>query len=112
MVAVGGSLLGGTARFMRGESFFNGKPWFRSKSDKKKNKNNKHKRDIPEINKSGHEAFAWDILNRIDEALLDIDVDISECAQRFVCWHVKNSILNTQENRADNVDKFIIGVVK
>lgn len=108
MVAAGGALLGGTARFIRGENFFNGKPWFRSKGNKK----NKQKRDIREINNNGHEAFVWNILNGIDEALLEIDVDITQCAQRFVCWHVKNSLLNMQENRANNVDKFIIGIVK
>lgn len=109
MVVVGGTFLGGAARFLRGENFFNGKPWFRSKSDKKKNK---HKRDITEINSNGHEAFVWNILSNIDDALLEIDIDVSECAQRFVCWHVKNSLFNMQENRANNVDKFIIGIAE
>jgi hypothetical protein len=107
MVAIGGTVLGGAARFIRGENFFNGQPWFRTG-----NKKTKQKRDIREINSSGHEAFVWNILNNIDEALLEIDVDVTECAQRFVCWHVKNSLLNMQENRANNVDKFIIGFVK
>ncbi|CAG9807697.1 unnamed protein product [Chironomus riparius] len=106
MVAIGGTVLGGAARFIRGENFFNGQPWFRTG-----NKKTKQKRDIHEINSNGHEAFVWNILNNIDEALLEIDVDVTECAQRFVCWHVKNSLLNMQENRANNIDKFIIGFV-
>lgn len=38
IVAIGGTLLGGAARFFRGDSFFNGKPWFRTHNKKKKEK--------------------------------------------------------------------------
>jgi hypothetical protein len=99
-------MLGGATRFIRGENFFNGKPWFRTGNKKKA------KRDIHELNKSGHEDFMWNILNSIDEALLEIDFDISECAQRYVCWHVKNSLINMHENRANNIDKVIVGLIK
>lgn len=37
-VALGGTLLGGAARFFRGEHFFDGKPLFRTGNKKKKNK--------------------------------------------------------------------------
>lgn len=108
VVAVGGSLLGGTARFLRGENFFNGRPWFRTGNKK----NSKHKRDIHEINKNGHEDFMWNILNNIDESLLEIDFDVYDCAQRFVCWQVKNSLLNVHEKQANKVDKFIVSIIK
>jgi hypothetical protein len=107
-VAIGGSLLGGTARLFRGEKFFSAqKPWVRTGNKKKQ------KRDIRAIdNKVEHDDFMWNILSSIDEALLEIDFDISECAQRFVCWHVKNSLLNMQENRANNIDKFLVSFIK
>lgn len=110
VVAVGGTILGGTARFLRGENFFNGQPWLRNGNKKKKS--GKQKRDIHELNKSGHEDFMWNILSNIDESLLEIDFDIYDCAQRFVCWQVKNSLLNVHERRANNVDKFIVGIIK
>jgi hypothetical protein len=106
VVALGGTLLGGTARFLRGENFFNGRPLFRNK------KNSKQKRDIHQVIKSGHEDFMWTILNNIDESLLEIDFDIYNCAQRFVCWQVKNSLLNVHERQANNVDRFVVGVIK
>jgi hypothetical protein len=37
-VALGGTMLGGAARFFRGESFFDGKPYFRTGNKKKKHK--------------------------------------------------------------------------
>lgn len=104
---MGGTLLGGTARFLRGENFFNGRPLFRNKK-----KSGKQKRDIHEINKNGHEDFLWNIFENIDESLLEIDFDIYNCAQRFVCWQVKNSLLNVNEKRANNFDKFIAGIIK
>lgn len=35
IVALGGTLLGGAARFFRGENFFNGRPFLRTGSKKK-----------------------------------------------------------------------------
>lgn len=54
----------------------------------------------------------WNILNNIDESLLEIDFDIYGCAQRFVCWQVKNSVINVNEKRGSNIDKFIYGITK
>lgn len=100
-MAIGGTLLGGAARFFRGDQIFDGKPWFRTGSKKKKQKRDVH-----------HEDFILGILNNIDEALLEIDFDITACAQRSICWHVKNSLLNVQENKARKIDKFIAGMTK
>lgn len=58
------------------------------------------------------EDFVWEIFNKIDNALLQIDFDVTACAQRSICWHVKNSLLNIKENRSRKVDKFIEGFVK
>lgn len=41
-VALGGTLLGGAARFFRGDNFFNGKPLFRTGNKKKKHKRKKN----------------------------------------------------------------------
>lgn len=56
-----------------------------------------------------NDEFFWDLLNNIDHALLEIDFDIMACGARSVCWHVKNSVMNVQENRARKIDKFIAG---
>lgn len=98
-VALSGTLLGGVARFFRGDNFFNGKPLVRTG-------NKKHKREIR------HEDIVWDTFSNIDNALKEIDFDIWECSQRSICWHVKNSLMNVQENHAGKTDKFITGFVK
>lgn len=54
----------------------------------------------------------WEMFSKINQALLQIDFDMVACTQRSVCWHVKNSLLNIQENRSRKVDKFIEGFVK
>ncbi|KAG5669730.1 hypothetical protein PVAND_000025 [Polypedilum vanderplanki] len=105
IVASVGGILGGATRFIRGENFFNGKPWFRTGNKKKT------KRDIHEINKIGHEDFMMTTLSNIDDALLQIDFDIYECAQRYVCCHVKNSLMNIEENRATNIDRVIVNII-
>jgi hypothetical protein len=101
IVGIVGTLVGGATRFFRGDSFFAQKPWFRTGNKKKK-----HKRDIHS------EDFAWEIFNNIDSALLDIDFDVMSCIQRSVCWHVNESLMNIQDNRAGKLDKFISGFIQ
>lgn len=95
-VALSGTFLGGIARFFRGDRFFNGKPFLRTG-------NKKHKRDIH------NDEFVWDTFSKIDRALMEIDFDVRACSQRSICWHVNNSLMNLQENRAGKLDKFIAG---
>lgn len=97
-VALGGTMLGGAARFFRGENFFDGKPLFRTGNKKKK-----QKRDLR------NDEIFWDLLDNVDHALLEIDFDVIACTARSICWHVKNSFINVQENRAGKIDKFIAG---
>lgn len=56
-----------------------------------------------------HDELFWDLLNNVDNALLEIDFDIMACTARSICWHVKNSFINIQENRGRKIDKFIVG---
>ena len=100
-VALSGTLLGGVARFFRGDNFWSvsGQPFVRTG-------NKKHKRD------TRNNDYLWDTFNQIDKALIEIDFDIRACTQRSICWHVKNSLMNVQENRAEKIDKFINGFVK
>lgn len=100
VVALSGTLLGGVARFFRGDRFFNGKPFVRTGSKK-------HKREIHD-----EEFLVWDTFRSIDRALMEIDFDVRACSQRSICWHVKNSLMNIQENRAGKTDKFITGFIK
>jgi len=102
IVAIGGTFLGGAARIFKGDSFFNGKPWFRT--NKKKNK---QKRAVP----SDHDEYYQHVLNNIDDSLMEIDFDILGCTQRSVCWHIKNSLMNVKEEKARSIDRFVAGIM-
>jgi hypothetical protein len=114
-VALGGAMLGGAARFFRGDSFFDGKPFFRTGNKKKKHKRKKisqskyYKLIIFLSGDLQNEEFFWDILDNVDNALLEIDFDVMACTARSICWQVKNSLINIQENRARKIDKIIAG---
>lgn len=56
--------------------------------------------------------WVYDMFNRIDRALLEIDFDVTACTQRAICWHVKNSIMNVEEKKGGKIDKFVAGFVK
>lgn len=100
MVAVVGTLFGGAARFLKGDKFFDG-PLFRTGNKKKKQRRDADQDDL-----------IWEMFGNIDKALLDINFDLTACAQRSICWHVKNSCLNVQEKRARQMDTFISGFIK
>lgn len=59
-----------------------------------------------------HHSYVWDTFSEIDEALMQIDFDVKSCIQRQICWHVKNSMMNVEENHARKIDKFITGFIK
>lgn len=40
------------------------------------------------------------------------DVDTTACAQRAICWYVKESVTNIEENRGTSFDHLINGVTK
>lgn len=52
----------------------------------------------------------WDVLGNIDKALLKFDFDTTACTQRTICWYVKDSCTNVQENKGTQMDKIISGL--
>lgn len=68
--------------------------------------------DLISLGEIQHDDFVWDTFNKIDKALLQIDFDVRACTQRSICWHVKNSLINIEENRARKIDTFVAGFIK
>lgn len=52
----------------------------------------------------------WNILEEIDKALLKYDLDTTSCAQRAICWYIKESKTNIEENRGSSFDHLISGL--
>lgn len=52
----------------------------------------------------------WHILEEIDKALLKYDIDSTACSQRVICWYVKESLANIDENRSTTFDHLIEGL--
>ena len=46
-------------------------------------------------------------MEEIDKALLKYDFDSTACTQRVICWYVKESIVNIEENRPSGIDYLI-----
>ncbi|XP_070497978.1 uncharacterized protein [Chironomus tepperi] len=46
-------------------------------------------------------------MEEIDKALLKYDFDSTACTQRVLCWYVKESIVNIEENRPSVIDYLI-----
>lgn len=121
MVVLGGSLIGGISRLINGGSFIEitgGLPWFRSG-------NKKNKREFRWLLKQFLDLFKhltedsgdsenswWKILDQIDKALLKYDFDTTACTQRVICWHVKDSLANIEENKASTIDHVISGLTR
>lgn len=58
----------------------------------------------------GEGAEWWHILDEIDKTLMKYDLDTTACAQRAICWYVKESLTNIEENRGSSFDHLINGV--
>lgn len=56
---------------------------------------------------SSESSTWWIILEEIDKALLKYDFDSTACTQRVICWYVKESIVNIEENRPSAIDYLI-----
>ena len=57
---------------------------------------------------SEFEGAEWfNILEEIDKALLKYDLDTTACAQRAICWYVKESTTNIEENQASSFDHLV-----
>lgn len=46
----------------------------------------------------------------MNNALLKYDLDFKACSQRVICWHVKESLVNVEENKASKFDHIINGL--
>lgn len=51
-------------------------------------------------------------IDQIDKALLKYDFDTTVCAQRAICWHVKESLANVEEGKASSFDHVISGLTR
>lgn len=58
------------------------------------------------------ESEWWRIIDQIDQALLKYDFDTTACAQRAICWKVKDSLANISERKASNVDHIVRGITR
>ena len=52
----------------------------------------------------------WEVVEGVDKALLQFDIDITACTQRALCWHVKQSCENILEENASNYDRVVDGL--
>ncbi|KAG5669736.1 hypothetical protein PVAND_000030 [Polypedilum vanderplanki] len=46
-------------------------------------------------------------MEEIDKALLKYDFDTTSCTQRAICWYVKESLANIEEQKASTFDYLI-----
>jgi hypothetical protein len=46
-------------------------------------------------------------MEEIDKALLKYDFDTTSCTQRAICWYVKESLANIEEQKASSFDHLI-----
>lgn len=58
-------------------------------------------------------SFQWmEMLYKIENGFGKFDIDSTACAQRLICWHVKDSLANLAENKATNFDYVISRLTK
>lgn len=129
-VVIGGAMIGGISRMLNGGSFVEiaggpGFPWFRTGNKKQKRKwslsresLNTNLYKIQSIFQDGDDDENvvqnqwWKIMDQIDGALLKYDLDLKACSQRAICWHVKDSLANVEDNKASSIDHIINGLTR
>ncbi|XP_066147494.1 uncharacterized protein [Euwallacea fornicatus] len=52
----------------------------------------------------------WSYLNAIDTSLLENNIDLTSCSQRFVCWMVKKSAQNVTKGKGSSSEKILDGL--
>ncbi|XP_053685143.1 uncharacterized protein LOC128734808 [Sabethes cyaneus] len=102
VLTIGGAFIGGLARVLTGNSFENAwKPSGLGRSDSK---------DPPKTERAEGESTLRTILETVDKSLQKYDIDSTACTQRVICWYVKESMNNVQEQRASHLDTLVNGL--
>ncbi|XP_066262505.1 uncharacterized protein [Euwallacea similis] len=52
----------------------------------------------------------WNYLNAIDTSLLENNIDLTSCSQRFACWMVKKSTQNVTRGKGSSSEKILDGL--
>ncbi|XP_055524549.1 uncharacterized protein LOC129718138 [Wyeomyia smithii] len=102
VVTLAGTLIGGLVRVLMSNSFGNSWQLFglnRSDND-----------GSPKTERVDEGNTLRTILEAVDKSLQKYDIDSTACAQRVVCWYVKESMNNVQEQRASTLDTLVNGL--
>uniref|UniRef100_A0A182PXT4 DUF4781 domain-containing protein n=1 Tax=Anopheles epiroticus TaxID=199890 RepID=A0A182PXT4_9DIPT len=103
-LTVGGALVGAVARTFSNSSTTSTLPWSSLLSLGGPRRAEISQRSAEDGN------VLWTLLDALDRTMEDYDIDTVACAQRTICWYVKEANVAVAEGRATSIDTVVEGL--